>query len=126
MRLTKQLATYIAVISLIGCAGLPKPPEGNLYLHFGNEALCSEMKIGGGACPPLPIEKTQNFIMLEPQTWEALNNYIDELIRLARGDSNGFLSRKMNKEDKALLEVLLKIKHRMLAVDESFKKQKRR
>ena len=106
----RLLLILTAAISLSGCAGIPKPPEGNLYLHFGQFALCSDMATGL-VCDTLPIERTQNFIMLEPETWEALNNYIDELVRMANGSNR---------------DALIEIKSKMVAVNKSFKRQKRR
>lgn len=70
-------------VSLSGCgASLPKPPEGNLYLHWAPNdiALCSDIQ-SGKTCDPVNIHDTHKWYLFPPKTWESIQNYIDELIR---------------------------------------------
>lgn len=66
--------------ALTSCAHVPTPPDGPLYLHFKDKALCS-MLGSGETCPALPIGQTEKFYMLDPLTFKKVQNYIDELIQ---------------------------------------------
>jgi hypothetical protein len=70
-------------IILLSCGTsqtVPPAPTINIYLHFAKDrvALCS--RTDGTACEALPIWETNNFIMLSPRDWQAVNDYIDLLI----------------------------------------------
>jgi hypothetical protein len=70
-------------IILLSCGTsqtVPPAPTINIYLHFAKEkvALCS--RTDGTTCEALPIWETNNFIMLSPRDWQAVNDYIDLLI----------------------------------------------
>lgn len=80
--LLKKLVIASGVASLLGCAsGLPKPPDINLYIHNQPKAVALCTKTAGGSCSALPISQTHKFYMVSPPAWEAMQNYIDALIR---------------------------------------------
>lgn len=76
-------AIVLAGALLSGCASkLPTPPDIELYNHRAEfqRALCTNVKTGK-PCPSVPMEETHKWYMLKPTHMEALQNYIDTLIR---------------------------------------------
>ena len=74
---------FVLPLILLSCGTnptVPPAPTINLYLHFAKDrvALCS--RTDGTSCEALPIWETNNFIMLSPRDWRAVNDYIDLLI----------------------------------------------
>lgn len=117
MRLIKLL-TVSAILS--ACAGLPTPPTGKLYLHFGDSALCSDIQTGD-ACPKVPMSQTEKYVMLEPQTWANIQNYIDALLRaLQQKGSPGFLSSERDEQ----LNALYRIKFAMRSAEQNWRKRR--
>lgn len=74
---------FVLPLILLSCGTSPTVPPAptiNLYLHFAKDrvALCS--RTDETPCDALPIWETNNFIMLSPRDWQAVNDYIDILI----------------------------------------------
>ncbi len=88
-------------------------------MHSKDKALCSDLETGN-TCPAIPMIQTDAYIMFDPPTWKALQDYIDALIRLAKKKETGVFSRKSS-EDQELLDVLYKIKFMMKRSDENWK-----
>jgi hypothetical protein len=59
---------------------VPPAPTINLYLHFAKDRIALCARTDGTSCEALPIWETNNFIMLSPRDWQAVNDYIDLLI----------------------------------------------
>lgn len=75
-------------VTLEGCNGsLPPVPDINLYNHHQKAAiaLCSKVK-DNSRCDSVDIKDTDKWYMLTPSGLEALQNYIDELIRKLEAD----------------------------------------
>lgn len=125
MHSIKRLAVWVVILS--GCANLPPPPQGHLYLHWNDKALCSDLQTGD-ACASIPMASTNKYYLFDPPTWKATQDYIDALIRYARKQTNAgeesFFS--SSAENDALLDALYKIKFAMHAADETFTKGKKR
>lgn len=79
------IAALALVMSMTGCTSLggrlPDPPKGQFCSHFqpSAKAVCSDISTNQ-ALPSVPISQTDKWIMIPPQTWEKIQNYIDELI----------------------------------------------
>lgn len=118
-----MLLLAASAVVLSACAGLPTPPTGKMYLHFGESALCSDLE-SGQICQKLPISQTQKFIMFEPQTWANIQNYIDALIReiTNQNSSPPFLASSNNSE---ILQGLYKIKAQMKQAERNWKRAKK-
>lgn len=88
MQLTVLLV--ILVGSLSGCGHkMPKSPQGQLLIHNQPKgiAVCSDIQ-NAQKCPPVAIENTHRYVMFSPQTWQAIQNYIDALIRKIKEQSH--------------------------------------
>jgi len=84
MRLSGVLGISLIVMLILSSCGtsptVPPAPTINLYLHFAPERLALCSRTDGTKCQALPIWETNNFFMLSPQDWQAVNDYIDLLI----------------------------------------------
>ena len=80
------------VVALSGCqTGLPKAPDIDLYVHSAasGKALCTDTGTGAG-CPSVRMADTDRWYMLTPAGFEALQNYIDALIRAIESKAVNF------------------------------------
>lgn len=113
------LLAGLAVTLNAGCAGMPTPPTGNMFLHFHDVALCSDMATGD-KCASIPMSSTESFVMFPPQTWHHIQSYIDELIRAVQAKgSAGFLS----SEKDETLNALYRIKFSMRSAEKNWKRR---
>lgn len=84
----KKNKLHLTLLSLIftsSCASVPKPPDFYLYMHDQPraQALCSDSD--AKPCPAVPMEQTDKWLMLTPEAWQALNNYLDLLVCKLKG-----------------------------------------
>jgi hypothetical protein len=77
-----QTLVYLIVLAVIsGCAtGLPKPPKGSFCTHYQerNIALCNDLSSGNPESD-VPMHSTDKWIMFSPDTWNNVQDYIDQL-----------------------------------------------
>lgn len=121
MHLTKLLVILVVILS--GCQGMPTPPTGQMYLHFNDFALCSDLETGQ-TCPKIPMSATQNYPMFAPATWKNISNYIDELIRAVKSQKSSsslFLSSEKSDET---LNALYRIKFAMQSANKNWRTRK--
>lgn len=81
-----QMLILLVALVVSGCQTVPKMPEGKPFCnHFmdGGVAVCNEMGTGKDL-PDVPMDRTDGWAMLPPESIEALLNYIDALKEFIR------------------------------------------
>lgn len=80
------MISLLAVSAISSCSSkAPKPPVIEFGIHDlpKSQMLCA--RTNQTKCDPIPMAKTDNYIMLHPAYWEMTQNYIDNLICVIDG-----------------------------------------
>lgn len=85
-RLCATLLLSLGVIPSCATVGAPPPPTLSLYIHSAQSgrALCVRVP-SAEDCPALKVSDTNKFYMMSPGDWQAMQNYIDNLVRAIQG-----------------------------------------
>lgn len=93
-------------LSVASCAQMPQKPTGSFCNHDFSDSIsiCNDLATGK-ALPDVPIAQTDKWIMFPPETWQNIQNYIDELIRIAENKLNS--SDELSDDAREILQVYI-------------------
>lgn len=79
-RSVSALLTLLLIISLESCGGMPERPQGWICINDfpRSQAICDDLN-DPIKSKVVPLTQTDKWIMIDPDTWQNLNVYIEEL-----------------------------------------------
>lgn len=77
-----RIVIFLMTLVSVSCA--VSPPKGQFCSHYQplHIAICNDLETGNDL-PDIPIDQTDHWIMLSPDTWKSIMDYIDALKRKA-------------------------------------------